>query len=149
MEDVGSPDVTLKPPSVDCSTTQGKQNRRKLLRAWVELSCWISDFKRVNCKQLTIDLGLPNLFGEQHGISQSGRSTNCTCNWTMHEKCIKLPLVPIPIKVSIYVKGFSSLISFSSQRRTDSHDCKPGSRRVVENAGINADNVFTWFVRML
>jgi hypothetical protein len=43
-------DATLKSPSIDPSTPQGKQNRRKLLRAWVELGSWISDFKRVNGK---------------------------------------------------------------------------------------------------
>lgn len=41
-------DNTLKPPVTDLTSPQGKQNRRKLLRAWLELSSWLTDFKRIH-----------------------------------------------------------------------------------------------------
>jgi hypothetical protein len=37
---------SLRPPATETSTPQGKINRRKLLRAWVEIGAWIVDFKR-------------------------------------------------------------------------------------------------------
>jgi hypothetical protein len=102
-EDIANADMTLKPPSIDSSTPQGKQNRRKLLRAWIELGSWISDFKRVNGKQLTIGIRYSYVSFNQCGILESGRSTNCMCNWIAREKCTKLPLVPTLIKVGICV----------------------------------------------
>ena len=36
----------LRPPTTETSAPQGKMNRRKLLRAWVEVAAWIVDFKR-------------------------------------------------------------------------------------------------------
>ena len=101
-EDVANPDVTLKPPSIDSSTSQGKLNRRKLLRAWVELSSWISDFKRVNGKPLMTDVRYTKISGNQLGTSVSGRSTSCMYNWIAREKCTKLPLAPTLIKVGVY-----------------------------------------------
>ncbi|KDR85578.1 hypothetical protein GALMADRAFT_53377 [Galerina marginata CBS 339.88] len=47
-EEVVERDSTLKPPITDSSTQLGKQNRRKLLRAWLEISAWLTDFKRLN-----------------------------------------------------------------------------------------------------
>ena len=38
----------LRPPSVDVATPVGRTNRRKLLRAWVELGAWLADFRRVH-----------------------------------------------------------------------------------------------------
>lgn len=48
MEEVVDRDITLRPPVTDTATPAGKQNRRKLLRAWLEISSWLADFKRVN-----------------------------------------------------------------------------------------------------
>lgn len=39
----------LHPPTID-SSPQGKQNRVKLLRAWVEVSAWLTDYKRKSRK---------------------------------------------------------------------------------------------------
>ena len=39
---------SLRPPVTDDNTHQGKQNRRKLFRAWVEIHAWLADFKRLN-----------------------------------------------------------------------------------------------------
>jgi ubiquitin carboxyl-terminal hydrolase 25/28 len=39
--------LTLRLPVTDPSTSQGRQNRAKLLRAWVEISAWIVDFRRI------------------------------------------------------------------------------------------------------
>ncbi|KAF8913232.1 hypothetical protein CPB84DRAFT_1888891 [Gymnopilus junonius] len=47
-EVVESGDTTLRPPTTDPATAGGKQSRRKLLRAWLEISSWLADFKRVN-----------------------------------------------------------------------------------------------------
>jgi hypothetical protein len=149
-EDVASADATLKPPSIDSSTPHGKQNRRKLLRAWVELGSWISDFKRVNGKQVTISIGSSDYFFpiKKHGISESGRSTDCMCNWIVREKCTKQPSVPTPIKVGIHtvMEIFFVLIACSSQRGTIRHNGNPGSRFVVENAWVNVIDLFVWFV---
>ncbi|KAG6831963.1 hypothetical protein H0H87_003298 [Tephrocybe sp. NHM501043] len=38
----------LRPPSTDLTSTIGRTNRRRLLRAWVEVSAWLVDFKRLN-----------------------------------------------------------------------------------------------------
>ncbi|RDB19324.1 putative ubiquitin carboxyl-terminal hydrolase 2 [Hypsizygus marmoreus] len=38
----------LKPPATDVATAEGRMNRRKLLRAWVEVSAWVADFKRIH-----------------------------------------------------------------------------------------------------
>ncbi|KAF8167496.1 hypothetical protein B0H34DRAFT_647132 [Crassisporium funariophilum] len=48
VEEVVERDSTLKPPSTDNTTTLGKLNRRKLLRAWVEFGAWVADFKRLH-----------------------------------------------------------------------------------------------------
>jgi ubiquitin carboxyl-terminal hydrolase 25/28 len=47
MEETIDNDLTLRPPVTDPSTSQGRQNRAKLLRAWVEISAWIVDFQRI------------------------------------------------------------------------------------------------------
>lgn len=36
----------LTPPSVDDRTVEGKLNRKRLLRAWLELGLWIEDNKK-------------------------------------------------------------------------------------------------------
>jgi ubiquitin carboxyl-terminal hydrolase 25/28 len=36
----------LRPPATETTTPQGRMNRRRLLRAWVEVGAWIVDFKR-------------------------------------------------------------------------------------------------------
>jgi hypothetical protein len=38
----------LRAPTTDISSSQGRLNRRRLLRAWVELGSWIFDFKRAH-----------------------------------------------------------------------------------------------------
>ncbi|KAG5635915.1 hypothetical protein H0H81_009677 [Sphagnurus paluster] len=40
--------TALRPPVTDTTTAVGKINRRKLLRAWVEVNAWLADFKRTN-----------------------------------------------------------------------------------------------------
>jgi hypothetical protein len=47
-EEVNGGDTTLKPPSTDITSTHGKLNRRKLLRAWLEFGSYVADYKRVN-----------------------------------------------------------------------------------------------------
>ncbi|GLB43607.1 putative peptidase C19 family protein [Lyophyllum shimeji] len=38
----------LRPPATDVASTVGKMNRRRLLRAWVEVNAWLADYKRVH-----------------------------------------------------------------------------------------------------
>lgn len=47
VEEITERDSTLRPPVTDL-TLQGKQNRRKLLRAWLEILSWLTDFKRIH-----------------------------------------------------------------------------------------------------
>ena len=47
VEEIRGRECTLRPPVTDNNTLQGKQNRRKLLRAWVEIHAWLADFKRL------------------------------------------------------------------------------------------------------
>jgi len=47
-EEVSGGDITLKPPSTDITSTHGKLNRRKLLRAWLEFGSYVADYKRVH-----------------------------------------------------------------------------------------------------
>jgi len=56
VEDGTSQELTLRPPPIETNSPQGKQNRKRLLRAWVEISSWISDFKRVNGKNSQEDI---------------------------------------------------------------------------------------------
>jgi ubiquitin carboxyl-terminal hydrolase 25 len=39
-------EAMLHPPATDVVTSQGRQNRAKLLRAWVELGAWLTDYQR-------------------------------------------------------------------------------------------------------
>ncbi|KIM40703.1 hypothetical protein M413DRAFT_28483 [Hebeloma cylindrosporum] len=41
-------DRCLKPPLTDPTFPAGKQNRRQLLRAWLEIASWRTNFKRIN-----------------------------------------------------------------------------------------------------
>jgi ubiquitin carboxyl-terminal hydrolase 25/28 len=47
IEETNERECTLRPPITDNSFL-GKQNRRKLLRAWVEIHSWLADFKRLH-----------------------------------------------------------------------------------------------------
>ncbi|KAJ8454785.1 hypothetical protein ONZ45_g19169 [Pleurotus djamor] len=42
----------LRPPATDVVSPQGRENRAKLLRAWVELSAWVAIFRRINAPAL-------------------------------------------------------------------------------------------------
>ncbi|EGO31225.1 hypothetical protein SERLADRAFT_353805 [Serpula lacrymans var. lacrymans S7.9] len=42
----GSEEMAMVPPSTDSRTPEGRLNRSKLLRAWVELSAWLTDYHR-------------------------------------------------------------------------------------------------------
>ena len=46
VEETNEGECSLRPPITDNNTLKGKQNRRKLLRAWVEIHAWLADFKR-------------------------------------------------------------------------------------------------------
>ncbi|KAL0951889.1 hypothetical protein HGRIS_008546 [Hohenbuehelia grisea] len=48
----GTPERALRPPSTDPATDEGKQNRARLLRAWVEISAWIVSFRRKHANLL-------------------------------------------------------------------------------------------------
>ena len=48
VEENNDRECTLRPPVTDNNTLQGRQNRRKLLRAWVEINAWLADFKRLH-----------------------------------------------------------------------------------------------------
>lgn len=45
-------DLALKPPVTDTITPQGRQNRKKLLRAWVEIGAWVTDYRRKHGTQI-------------------------------------------------------------------------------------------------
>ncbi|KAF9566903.1 cysteine proteinase [Agrocybe pediades] len=47
-EEASDRETTLRPPSTDPSTVAGKQNRRRLLRAWLEINAWLLDLRRIN-----------------------------------------------------------------------------------------------------
>lgn len=42
----GVRDTSITPPDTDPSTSDGRQNGRKLLRFWVETSAWLLDYQR-------------------------------------------------------------------------------------------------------
>jgi len=44
---------TLRSPIADITTAHGRINRRKLLRASIELTAWIADYKRIYGKSLS------------------------------------------------------------------------------------------------
>jgi ubiquitin carboxyl-terminal hydrolase 25/28 len=50
VEEMNDRECTLRPPITD-NTPLGKQNRRKFLRAWVEIHAWLADFKRLHASQ--------------------------------------------------------------------------------------------------
>ena len=47
-EDNGDNSFGLRPPVADVATPEGRMQRRKLLRAWVEIGAWVVDFKRIH-----------------------------------------------------------------------------------------------------
>jgi ubiquitin carboxyl-terminal hydrolase 25 len=47
-EEGSDANLGLRPPTVDVHIPEGRMNRRKLLRAWVEIGAWVVDFKRVH-----------------------------------------------------------------------------------------------------
>lgn len=49
-EEVHDSDLALKPPVTDTVSQQGKLNRKKLLRAWVEIGAWVTDYRRKHCE---------------------------------------------------------------------------------------------------
>ena len=49
-EEVHENDLALKPPVTDTVSPQGKLNRKKLLRAWVEIGAWVTDYRRKHCE---------------------------------------------------------------------------------------------------
>ncbi|KAF5385340.1 hypothetical protein D9615_001037 [Tricholomella constricta] len=51
-EEILEGEPALRPPPTDIVSSVGKMNRRRLLRAWVEVSAWLADFKRVHATQL-------------------------------------------------------------------------------------------------
>ena len=48
MEEIADRVSTLRPPATDVTLLHGKQNRRKLLRAWLEIASWLTDFRRIH-----------------------------------------------------------------------------------------------------
>ncbi|KAF9532093.1 hypothetical protein CPB83DRAFT_867950 [Crepidotus variabilis] len=55
-EETSNQEVTLRPPAIEAAALFGKQNRRKLLRSWLELSCWLAEFKRTHEYKIYIQL---------------------------------------------------------------------------------------------
>ncbi|KAF8628269.1 hypothetical protein AX15_004037 [Amanita polypyramis BW_CC] len=45
-------DVALRPPVTDTVSPQGILNRKKLLRAWVEIGAWVTDYRRKYAVQI-------------------------------------------------------------------------------------------------
>ena len=39
-------DLALRPPATDTVSPQGILNRKRLLRAWVEIGAWVTDYRR-------------------------------------------------------------------------------------------------------
>lgn len=104
VEEVVDRDSTLKPPATDLSSPVGKQSRRKLLRAWLEFSAWLTDFKRVNGKYTLITYNCVDnspVLLKKLPISRNGRTTRCMCNLRMRVKSTKRPLVHTLIRVCI------------------------------------------------
>lgn len=51
-ENTANNDATLMSPNTDPADSAGPVNKKKLLRAWVEVSAWIVDFKRTHATAL-------------------------------------------------------------------------------------------------
>lgn len=47
-EEVYESQPALRPPPTDLASPIGRMNRRRLLRAWVEVNAWLADFRRTN-----------------------------------------------------------------------------------------------------
>lgn len=58
IEEGAEEDTGIKPPVADLSPL-GRINRKKLLRAWVELGAWLADYRRINGKLCFTSLFLP------------------------------------------------------------------------------------------
>ena len=48
VEEIDDRECLLHPPVTDNNTVRGKQNRSKLLRAWVEIHAYLAAFKRLH-----------------------------------------------------------------------------------------------------
>lgn len=47
VDDTPEAGIHLRPPVTNVDTPEGRMYRRKLLRAWVEISAWVVDFRRI------------------------------------------------------------------------------------------------------
>ncbi|TFK41972.1 ubiquitin C-terminal hydrolase Ubp2 [Crucibulum laeve] len=56
-------DIALRPPVTDTTSPTGKLNRRKLLRAWVEMGAWLADNKRIHAAQFK-DLKMHTIYAQ-------------------------------------------------------------------------------------
>lgn len=64
VEEIYENEIALRPPSTDVDTPEGRMHRRKLLRAWVEISAWVVDFRRIfGIITFVLFLSCPNEFG--------------------------------------------------------------------------------------
>ncbi|KAG6836077.1 hypothetical protein H0H93_011620 [Arthromyces matolae] len=50
-EEVYENHPALRPPPTDLVSSVGRMNRRRLLRAWVEVNAWLADYRRLNANQ--------------------------------------------------------------------------------------------------
>lgn len=57
-------ELALHPPPIDPDTSEGAASRKRLLRAWVELSAWLVIFEK-NSKTIFLSALDPKLIAEQ------------------------------------------------------------------------------------
>ena len=57
-------ELALHPPPIDPDTSEGAASRKRLLRAWVELSAWLVIFEK-NSKTVLLSALDPKLIAEQ------------------------------------------------------------------------------------
>lgn len=104
-ENTANNDSTLMAPVTDPSTPDGVMKRKKLFRAWVELSAWLLDYKRVHSKFIFVHLS--NQFFEcplskvLHCVITTDR--NFMFKLTVQERCISEQLVLILTRVSFEI----------------------------------------------
>jgi ubiquitin carboxyl-terminal hydrolase 25 len=59
----------MRPPSIDVRDAQGRQNRKKLLRAWVEIGAWLRDYAKAGSTAES-KLSLPSNYIENFDVPQ-------------------------------------------------------------------------------
>ncbi|KAG6863063.1 hypothetical protein C0993_000358, partial [Termitomyces sp. T159_Od127] len=75
IEEVYENQPALRPPPTDLVSSIGRMNRRRLLRAWVEVNAWLADFRRTNDDQSLAESSLSTFYKQANSKHMTGKTS--------------------------------------------------------------------------